>query len=66
MKPVHKILLAGTSIVTATLTMPALSAPAADSAYLTDPQQSHVEDATSKGIGQVNMITCFMGNTGAD
>ena len=34
--------------------------PASTSAYFTDPQQSHVEDATSEGIGQVNMITCIM------
>jgi hypothetical protein len=39
----------------------AVAAPGAGSAYLTDSQYSHVEDATSKGIGQVNMITCFMG-----
>jgi hypothetical protein len=38
----------------------ASAAPAADSAYITDPQTSRVEDATSKGIGQVNMITCVM------
>ncbi|WP_372525702.1 hypothetical protein [Piscinibacter sp.] len=31
-----------------------------DSAYRTDVQDSHVEDATSQGINQVNMITCFM------
>jgi hypothetical protein len=44
------------------LMAPAFSyaAPAADSAYVTDPQYSHVEDETSKGIGQVNMITCIM------
>lgn len=36
------------------------AAPAAGSAYYTDPQSSYVEDATSKGIGQVNMITCIM------
>lgn len=38
----------------------AMAAPVAGSAYYTDPQSSHVEDATSKGIGQVNMITCIM------
>jgi hypothetical protein len=38
----------------------ALAAPPAGSPYYTDPQQSHVEDATSKGIQQVNMITCLM------
>jgi len=38
----------------------AYSAPPTSSAYHTDPQTSHVEDATSRGIGQVNMITCVM------
>jgi hypothetical protein len=38
----------------------ALAAPASTSAYRTDAQSTHVEDATSKGIAQVNMITCFM------
>ncbi|HTU65676.1 MAG TPA: hypothetical protein VMF52_06990 [Steroidobacteraceae bacterium] len=39
---------------------PALAAPPTTSAYNTDPQHSYVEDATSRGIGQVNMITCIM------
>jgi hypothetical protein len=39
----------------------ALADPPASSAYVTDAQNSHVEDATSRGIGQVNMITCIMG-----
>ena len=34
------------------------AAPPATSAYFTDPQSSHVQDATSESIGQVNMITC--------
>ena len=34
--------------------------PGTTSSYVTDPQSTHVEDATSKGIGQVNMITCVM------
>ena len=38
----------------------ASAAPGADSSYVTDVQSSHVEDATSKGVGQVNMITCIM------
>ena len=46
--------------VAATLPGLALAAPGADSAYRTDLQSSHVEDATSRGISQVNMITCFM------
>src|SRR6185312_17377393 len=40
--------------------------PPAGSAYATDPQHSYVEDATSKGIGQVNMITCIMAAMRAD
>jgi hypothetical protein len=38
----------------------ALAAPPAGSPYFTDQQESHVEDATSRGIQQVNMITCLM------
>src|SRR3954467_217064 len=38
----------------------ALAAVPTNSAYKTDTQYSHVEDATSKGIGQVNMITCIL------
>jgi len=34
--------------------------PTTGSAYFTDAQSSHVEDATSKGIGTVNMIACIM------
>ena len=37
-----------------------LANPAAGSAYFTDPQNTHVEDATSKGIGTVNMIACII------
>jgi hypothetical protein len=39
----------------------ALADPPANSPYATDTQNSHVEDATSRGIGQVNMIACIMG-----
>ncbi len=39
----------------------ALADPPANSAYATDAQSTHVEDATSRGIGQVNMIACIMG-----
>jgi len=34
--------------------------PPSGSAYFTDTQSSHVEDATSHGIGTVNMIACIM------
>lgn len=43
-----------------------LAAPPSTSAYATDPQHSHVEDATSRGIGQVNMITCIMSSMRPD
>lgn len=38
----------------------AAAAPPANSPYMTDPQQSYVQDATSESIGQVNMIACVM------
>lgn len=44
----------------------ALADPPANSAYGTDTQNSHVEDATSRGIGQVNMITCIMSSLRPD
>lgn len=39
---------------------PAFAAPTSNSPYNTDVQHSHVEDATSRGIGEVNMIACIM------
>jgi len=53
----------GTLVAALTLfgTAGAIAAPTNPlSPYFTDPQNSYVEDATSKGIGQVNMITCFI------
>jgi len=38
----------------------AQAAPTPTSAYITDPQTSYVQDATSDSIGQVNMIACIM------
>jgi hypothetical protein len=38
----------------------AVAAPPSTSPYYTDPQHSHVEDATSDGIRQVNNIICYM------
>ena len=46
--------------IAAALPGAAQAVPTADSAYRTDVQNSHVEDATSRGVNQVNMITCFM------
>jgi hypothetical protein len=42
------------------------AAPPSNSPYATDHQNSHVEDATSEGIGQVNMIVCIMSALRAD
>src|SRR5262245_38249618 len=36
------------------------AAPPSGSAYNTDLQTSQVQDATSRGIGEVNMIACIM------
>lgn len=47
-------------VVAATFASPAFAVPPSSSAYVTDPQSSRVEDATSEGIGEVNMITCVM------
>jgi hypothetical protein len=47
-------------VLACTLAAPAFAAPGSTSAYVTDLQTSHVEDATSRGIGDVNMITCIM------
>ncbi len=44
----------------------AVATPPADSAYVTDAQSSHVQDATSDSIGQVNMITCIMSSMRPD
>ncbi len=38
----------------------ASASPPTTSAYFTDAQSSHVQDATSESIGQVNMITCVV------
>jgi len=46
--------------LSAAQTQLAVANPAAGSAYFTDAQSSHVEDATSRGIGTVNMIACIM------
>jgi hypothetical protein len=43
-----------------------IAAAPSNSPYVTDTQNSHVEDATSQGIGQVNMIVCIMASLRAD
>jgi hypothetical protein len=43
-----------------------IAAPPSNSPYATDVQNSHVEDATSQGVGQVNMIVCIMASLRAD
>ncbi len=44
----------------------AFAAPPANSPYVTDAQNSQVQDATSHSIGQVNMITCIMSSMRPD
>jgi hypothetical protein len=44
----------------------ALAAPGTGSAYLSDRQNTHVQDSTSQGIDQVNMITCVMSSMRPD
>lgn len=51
---------ASSLVLAAAVAAPAFAAPGASSAYRTDAQSSHVEDATSEGIGEVNMIACIM------
>lgn len=50
----------------ALLSTPVFAAPGESSPYRADAQHSHVEDATSQGIAQVNMITCFMSSMRPD
>lgn len=40
-----------------TLPLLAYAAPGSSSPYVQDVQNTHVEDATSRGVNQVNMIT---------
>src|SRR3712207_1617510 len=52
--------------ITAAVPALAAAAPASTSPYRTDAQSSHVEDVTSRGVNQVNMITCFMSSMRPD
>ncbi|MBK8972444.1 MAG: hypothetical protein IPM37_14290 [Hahellaceae bacterium] len=54
------------AIAVAAAPIASFAAPGSDSDYVTDPQFSFVEDATSRGIGMVNMITCFIGAMAPD
>jgi hypothetical protein len=46
--------------INACLPMLAVASPSSNSAYRTDAQNTRVQDATSKGVAQVNMIACIM------
>jgi hypothetical protein len=59
----HSRVLLALAVAQSPLTM---ADPPTTSAYATDKQTSQVEDATSRGIGQVNMITCIMSSLRAD
>lgn len=56
----RKLLSFAIALACASAAVTAAAAPPASSPYYADPQQSRVEDATSRGIEQVNMITCLM------
>ena len=48
-------------VFSAACPMLASAAPSATSAYITDAQNSFVQDQTSEGINQVNSIMCYIG-----
>ncbi|HEX7639081.1 MAG TPA: hypothetical protein VF457_11850 [Burkholderiaceae bacterium] len=52
--------------IAASLPVLAQAAPGADSAYMTDAQNTSVHDSTSQGVDQVNMITCVMSSMRPD
>ncbi len=56
--PIRRTALA--AALAAALPAAVFAAPGTTSAYNTDKQNTHVEDATSEGVNQVNMITCIM------
>ena len=47
-------------LFTLSLGATAWAAPPATSPYVTDAQNMYVQDATSQGIGNVNMVLCIM------
>jgi hypothetical protein len=51
---------AGLALACGLTSVAALAAPGSDSPYRIDSQTSYVHDATSSGIGEVNMIACIM------
>lgn len=58
----HRLALA----LAAAFPLVAAAAPASDSAYVSDAQNTYVHDASTRGIGVVNMITCLMSALKAD
>lgn len=48
------------SLPLAAVPLTALAAPPAGSPYATDPQSAYVQDATSDGIANLNMVLCIM------
>src|SRR5436305_15108626 len=41
------------------------AAPPSTSAYVTDPQNEYVQDATADSISSLNMVLCIFGSMGA-
>ena len=52
--------LAFSLLALAAVPLSALAVPSSTSPYMTDPQNSYVQDATSDGISNLNMVLCIM------
>lgn len=47
-------------LATGAFPLSAMATPPSTSAYVTDPQNAYVQDATSEGISTLNMVLCIM------
>lgn len=48
-------------LATGAFPLSAMATPPSTSPYVTDPQNAYVQDATSEGISNLNMVLCIMG-----
>jgi hypothetical protein len=58
--PIKLTLLSSALLALGVVSLPASATPPASSPYMTDPQNVHVQDATSDGVAQLNMVLCIM------
>ncbi|MEY8875421.1 MAG: hypothetical protein AB9M60_02835 [Leptothrix sp. (in: b-proteobacteria)] len=56
----------GLMVLSATPAHAVPATPPTSGAYVTDPTQSHVEDATSQGLRLPNTVLCYVGATGVN